>query len=334
MIIASCPVRISFASADHEPFSSRFGGNALNFTINKRVYIFIRPRNHLEDTRYRISYAKTELCNDVNDIQLGIVREAMKMLKITDPMEIIYTSDVPSKLGLGTSSAMAAAVLKALMYFKGWGMSTEMLVDYTYKLEREILNEIGGFQDEYAVCFGGINYLEGRPYNVKRTAVALHPAEAQRLMSHMFLVYTGNNGQSSEILKDQLALLKCGETLDETLRIKKMVHEMYAILTEPQFSPTDLAYVMKEAWELKKKLSYSMAGPQVKLIEDTILDVNPKAGLRLVGGGGDRGMVLIMTDPKFKDIMKKKLAPLKTSEVEFEWEGCTVRRMFHGGYNE
>jgi D-glycero-alpha-D-manno-heptose-7-phosphate kinase len=258
----------------------------------------------------------------------------MKMLKIDDPMEIIYASDVPSKLGLGTSSAMAAAMLKALMYFKGWGVSTEMLVDYTYKLEREILNEVGGFQDQFAVCFGGFNYLEGRPNNVKRTSVALQPIQAQNLMDHMLLVYTGNNGQSSDILQDQLALLKCGETLDDTLHIKTMVQEMYSTLLNPNFSPMDLGYVMREAWELKKKLSKSMAGPRVKKIEDTVLGINSKAGLRLVGGGGDRGMVLILTQPEFMDEIKKELAPLKTSKVEFEYEGVTVRRMFHGGYNE
>jgi D-glycero-alpha-D-manno-heptose-7-phosphate kinase len=229
---------------------------------------------------------------------------------------------------------MAAAVLKALMYFKGWGMSTEMLVDYTYRLERDILKEVGGWQDQIATCFGGINYSEGYPYNIKRTAVALHPQQANMLMNHMLLVYTGNNGQSSDILKDQLALLKCGETLDDTFHIKKMVHEMYAILEGPKFAPMDLGYVMREAWELKKKLSKSMAGPRVKSIEDTVLGINPKAGLRLVGGGGDRGMVLVLTQPEFMDEIKKELSPLKTSSVEFEWEGCTVRRMFHGGYNE
>ena len=74
MIIASSPVRISLGSADHSPFAERFVGNALNIAINRRVYLFIRERNHMEEHKFRISYSKTELCEDVEEIKLEIGR--------------------------------------------------------------------------------------------------------------------------------------------------------------------------------------------------------------------------------------------------------------------
>jgi D-glycero-alpha-D-manno-heptose-7-phosphate kinase len=330
MIISSCPLRLSFSSADHSPFSENFGGVALNFSIDKRVYIIIRPRTNLEDTKYRISYSKTELCDRVDDIKLGIVREAIRMVGVDDPLEIIYISDTPTRLGLGTSSATAVALLKGLMYYKNWGVSNELLVEYAHKLEREVLKERGGWQDPYAVCFGGINYLEGRPYKVTRKPIVLSRKQIESFQDHSLLIYTGNNCESAVVLKDQLARLAKGETLEETHRIKRLVKEMYAMMLNPSFVPTDLSFVMKEAWELKKKLSPSMAGPCVERIEQIVDEVNPSAGLRLVGGGGDRGVILIITAPEFKNEIKKRVLPNKSFGVTIDWEGVTVRRIFGG----
>jgi D-glycero-alpha-D-manno-heptose-7-phosphate kinase len=331
MIIASSPVRISLGSADHSPFSERFVGNALNMAINKRVYIFIRKRNHLEDHRFRVSYSKTELCENVDDIKLGIVREAIKMVGLEDSrLEIVYVADTPPQLGLGTSSSMAVALLKGLWLFKGAGISNEILVDQAYKLERVYLKEQGGFQDGYPACFGGINYLEGSPGKITRKALVISQEQVDLLQSHILLVYTGNREQSAEILSEQITRLRKGETLEDTLKIKKLVEEMHALMCIPDFHPLHLSAPLREAWELKKQLSSNMSGPQVAVIEKAVNSVNPKAGLRLIGGGGDRGVVMVITKPKYKEEIKNKVAPLLTFEVEFDWDGVNARRIFYG----
>jgi D-glycero-alpha-D-manno-heptose-7-phosphate kinase len=331
MIIASSPVRISLGSADHSPFAERFIGNALNIAINKRVYLFIRERNSMEEHRFRVSYSNTELCEDVEDIKLGIVREAIKLVGAhKERLEIVYVSDTPPQLGLGTSSSMAVALLKGLWMYKNTGVSNEILVEQAYRLERVQLKERGGFQDQYAACFGGLNYLEGCPGRVQRKPIALTNNKAELLKNHMLLVYTGNTEHSSSVLEDQLKRLQKGETLDDTLRIKKLVEEMFSIMQMPDFHPLDLVGPLRESWELKKQLTANMSGPRVSFIEQAVLDVNSAAGLRLIGGGGDRGVVLIVTDPKYKEAVKDAVAPLKTFDVDFDWDGVTARRIFHG----
>jgi D-glycero-alpha-D-manno-heptose-7-phosphate kinase len=331
MIIASSPVRISFGSSDHSPFAERFVGNALNIAIDKRVFIFIRKRNHLEDFRFRVSYSKTELCESVEDIKLGIVREALKMTQLTeDSLEIVYVADTPPQLGLGTSSAMAIALLKGLWMYKGGGISNEILVEQAYKLERVCLNERGGFQDGYPACFGGINYLEGYPGKITRKALMLDQKQSVLLQSHILLIYTGNRDQSAEVLEEQIARLRKGETLEDTIKIKKLVEEMQALMCMADFHPLHLSAPLREAWELKKQLSSNMSGPKVAFIEEKVLSIDPQAGLRLIGGGGDRGVVMVITDPKHKEEIKAKVTPLRTFEVEFDFDGVNARRIFHG----
>ena len=327
MIISSASCRLSFGSCDHSPIAERFGGVALNAAINKRIYIFIRKRSHLERLKYRISYSKTELCETRSDIKHPIVREAIRMVNIKDPLEIIYAADVPSRLGLSTSSAMATALLKGLWYYKGTSISNDILAEMVYNLERVKLGEQGGYQDSYATSFGGISYLTGHPGCVRREAIKLSPEKADEFKNHLMLIYTGNQELSYKILKEQLDKLSKGETLNETLKIKRLVQEMYATIVQPDFKPMDLSYAMKEAWELKKKLSSTMTSPQIAEIEDKINKICPSAGYRLIGAGGGRGFILILTPPEYKEFLKDALLPLKSFEFDFDWDGAKVREI-------
>jgi D-glycero-alpha-D-manno-heptose-7-phosphate kinase len=327
MIISSAPLRVSLSSSDHEPFSSRFSGAALNFCINKRVYVLIRKRNNLEETKYRISYSKTELCDDVESINLCLVKEAIKLVDVTDPLEIIYSSDCPHQLGLATSTAMSTALIRGLFQYKNWGISSEVLFDWVYRLERELCGHAGGFQDG-SVIWGGINYLTGYPFNVSRSPVPLEPDKASVFADHLLLIYTGNSGDSSQALKDQLALLKCGDTLEETLCIKKLVEEMHATMLQKDFHPLDLTAPMREAWELKKKLSPNMTSDAVSFIEDVVSSIDRGAAVRLVGGGAGRGLMLCLASPESLRKIEEVVSPLKTMSVEFDWTGAVSRRVF------
>jgi D-glycero-alpha-D-manno-heptose-7-phosphate kinase len=327
MIVASSPLRLSFGSADHSPFAERFQGNALNFCVSKRVYIMIRQRNDLEETKYRVSYSRTELCNDIEEIELCVMRQAIKMVGIEEPLEIIYSSDCPHQMGLGTSTAMAAALLKGLYLFKDTGITNELLFDHVYKLERDVCGCTGGYQDG-AVIWGGFNYLEGYPYNVKRIPVVLPIQTLDIFKKHLLLIYTGNRGDSSKALEDQLALLKCGDTLNETLLLKKLVQEMYATLLLPNFHPLTLVDTMREAWELKKKLSPTMVNSTIEFIEETVRNTDDNSAIRLVGGGAGRGLVLCLAAPESLARIKEAVAPLKVIDVEFDYEGVKARRIF------
>jgi len=328
MIIVSSPTRVSLGSSDHSPFSERFNGVALSICINKRVYVILRNRSGLEETKFRVSYSKTELCNTIDEIQLSIARAALSKTDFTDPLEIIYASDVPAQTGLGTSSAFALALLKGLLIYKNVGISNEILSEWAYTLERIDLNEKGGWQDQYSLALGGINYLTGKPFNVKREPVMLSPDKAKLLEDHLLLIYTGKQGSSHKMIADQLARLEVNKTLEETLQIKKIVEEMHKLLISPDFHPTHLVYPMRETWDLKKRLSSGMTNEAVDDLERRVMDVNSKAAVRLVGGGGGRGTLLVLTAPECKEEICRAVKPLQCVDVRIDWEGVRARRIF------
>lgn len=328
MIIASCPTRISLGSADHDDFSNKFGGVALNFAINKKIYVIIRPRNQLGKYKYRISYSKTELCDSLDEIKLSPVRETLKFLNIKFPLEIIYTADVPTRLGLATSSAFIVALLKSLYVLLKQRVPIEVIIDQAYYIEREMIGQAGGFQDYY-VAHGGINYLTGKPNDVKRESIVLSSAQIQELEKHLLLVYTGDQADSDRMLKDQLIKLKNGDTLEQNLRIKCLVEEMKAIMQSKSFKPMDLAYPMSEQWALKKQLSANMVSEPIKLIEEKVktacLEYETSYGLRLIGSGG-RGFMLVLVPSERISNLAVRLSPFKSISVQIDLDGCTANR--------
>jgi D-glycero-alpha-D-manno-heptose-7-phosphate kinase len=322
MIVSSCPTRISLGSADHHPFAERFGGIALNFCIDKKIYVIIRKRTRLEKEKFRISYSKTELCSSVDDITLDPVREALKMVGLDTPLEIIYASDVPARLGLATSSAFILALLKGLYYLRNTSVSPEILAEKAFTLERELLKQAGGFQDHY-IGWGGINFLRGSPHRVTREAIVLTPEQIREFENHFFLIYTGDQGDSEKILPEQLEKLARGKTLDDTIKIKSLVHEMYSAMLKPTFHPMDLAVYMNEQWELKKKLSTTMTNPVIDHIEQAVKGACPQSGIRLIGSGG-RGFMLVLVPQEMRDKLIEALPGFKTATFSIDQEGCRV----------
>ena len=322
MIVASCPTRLSLGSADHNPFAERYQGVALNFCIDKKIYVILRRRTKLENAKYRISYSKTELCYDLDEIELEPVKQALLMTGVDTPLEIIYTADVPARLGLATSSAFVLALLKALYYLKDEPVSNEVLAERAYELERELLGQPGGFQDQY-IGWGGVSFLRGSPHRVSREALVLQPAQVREFEDHFFLIYTGEQKSSERVLPEQLEKLAEGTTLDHTLAIKSLVQEAYAMMLKPSFHPMDLAENMNEQWRLKKQLSKTITNDAINRIEEAVLAACPHAGMRLVGSGG-RGFMLVICPKEIRERLMASLPKYKTSTFKLDWDGCRV----------
>ena len=81
MIISRTPLRISFAGggSDISAFYRFHPGAVTSTAINKYIYVTI---NKKFDDKIRVSYSKTEIVDHVDDLQHGLVREAMKLTRL------------------------------------------------------------------------------------------------------------------------------------------------------------------------------------------------------------------------------------------------------------
>jgi hypothetical protein len=81
MIVSRAPVRISMGGGgtDLPSYYEKFGGFLLAAGINKYVHILLNKR--FEDS-IRLSYSKTEIVDDIREIEHSIFRECLKFTGI------------------------------------------------------------------------------------------------------------------------------------------------------------------------------------------------------------------------------------------------------------
>ena len=81
MIITKTPLRISFTGGgtDIRDYYERSGGAVVSATISKYMYITV---NRKFDSKIRVSYSKTEIVDEVEELQHELVRECLKLVGI------------------------------------------------------------------------------------------------------------------------------------------------------------------------------------------------------------------------------------------------------------
>ena len=166
VIRGRAPLRVSFGGGgtDVAPFCIEQGGAIIGSTINKYAYCSIVPREddqiivHSLDFDMTVKYNAKE--NFVYDGRLDLVTAALKAMDINQGCEVYLQCDAPAGSGLGTSSTVMVSLLTAMARWKGVEMDAYRLADLAYQVEREDLKIDGGYQDQYAATFGGINFIE------------------------------------------------------------------------------------------------------------------------------------------------------------------------------
>ena len=161
MIITKTPFRMSFfgGGTDIESFFKEYGGAVLSTTFDKYCYVNVRHLPRFFDYSTELSYSKTERVTEINQIRHPAIRNAMKMLNMYE-IRLTYEADLPARSGLGTSSSFAVGMLNAFYCLKGKYVDKKKLADEAIYLERILCNESGGWQDQIAAAFGGMNRIE------------------------------------------------------------------------------------------------------------------------------------------------------------------------------
>ena len=155
MIIVRAPLRVSLGGGgtDLPGYFEKNGGFVVSAAINKFITIVI---NENLKNRYEIKYSKYENVLRVDQIKHNIIRESLKLLKINQGIEISSFSDVPHGTGLGSSGSFTVCLLKGLYFFKKIKISNKELALKAFYLERKVLKQPVGFQDQFTAAYGGL----------------------------------------------------------------------------------------------------------------------------------------------------------------------------------
>jgi D-glycero-alpha-D-manno-heptose-7-phosphate kinase len=323
MIIVKTPLRVSFVGGgtDFPSFFSTHGGAVLGTAIDKSIYhtVFQLP-SWLFDHKIRVAYRKVEHVRSLEEMEHRPFREILRYCGVTQDVEVNLSSDLPSFSGLGSSSSFTVGLIKGLTAFQGRHIGQEELARTAIHVERSILEEAVGFQDQIFAAYGGFNVIRFRgesDFVVER--VPISQARLRELCASLLLVYTGLTRRAQDVERSKLRRLSIIEG-----NLKKMllhVDRAYDVLTG-NGDLSAFGRLLHETWVEKRQLDPMVSTPEIDRLYDQGLAAGALGGKLLGAGGG--GFILFFVPPERKEQIRKVLRGFHDIPIALNAPGSTI----------
>lgn len=332
-IRSRAPLRLGMAGGgtDVSPYSDMYGGAVLNATINMYAYCTLIPTSdntvcfEATDRKERFSAeAKSEYeIDDILPLHKGVYNRIVKEFNNNEPLPICVStySEAPAGSGLGTSSTMVVAILKAYVEYLKLPLGEYEIAQLAYTIERMDIGFSGGKQDQYAATFGGFNFMEFNGENVLVNPLRVKKWFMNELESSIVLYFTGTSRVSAKIIDEQIKSAKNGEkkSIEAMHELKKQAYEMKRALLIGDID--GMCRIINESWKSKKQVSKVISNEYLDNCYDYIMANGGKAAK--ISGAGGGGFIMILCDPKERKNLIDKLQVLggNTYTINFDLDG-------------
>jgi len=321
MIITKTPFRMSFfgGGTDMEEYFKENGGAVLSTTFDKYCYVNVRHLPRFFDYSTELSYSKTERVTSIDDIQHPAIRNAMKLLDMHE-IRLTYEADLPARSGLGTSSSFVVGMLNAFYALKGKYADKKKLADEAIYLERVLCNEAGGWQDQIAASFGGLNRINFNADGYEVLPVIINPEQKKQLNNNLLMFFTGFTRTSSDVQK-----VNHVASADKRTQLREMyalVDTAERILTDKTQNLDDFGRLLDHTWRLKRQTGSMISTSKIDELYQKGIEAGALGGKLLGAGGG--GFLLFYVQPDKQDAVRWAMRDLLYIPFQFEDGGTRV----------
>lgn len=301
MITCKAPYRISLSggSTDYESFYSQYGSLLVGFGLNNHCYVTVKPLHSFDNINFQAFYSHAERVERIDQIQNPGIRGTLQFLKeqrIPDlnKIAIYIQNDLPSQTGIGSSSSLIVALLQAIYEMYNVVYTKKTLAKDAIYIERELLREAGGIQDQIWASYGGLSSIEierNGEFFVRPIPVYDEQIKEFQKWSLLFCVNIGR--QSYEIAKSHQNV----NALESKRKILELSEEMLKMFSGGYWE--DVGLILHKSWENKKQISGLISNSDIDRYYDIALN-NGAFGGKLLGTGGG-GFLYIMCEPTDRD---------------------------------
>jgi hypothetical protein len=168
-------------------------------------------------------------------------------------------SDAPAGAVLGGSSALVTGVVAGLAMLGERRLDAHELARISYSIERDDLGISGGWQDQYAAAFGGLNLFEFSRLGVLVSPVRASARTLGSLQDHLLLCYTGFVRRNAGLIDAQIDLYREGRE-DTILGMKQLQEIAYAMRDAVEEGDVDeLGAMLHDAFVAKRRMNPHIA---------------------------------------------------------------------------
>jgi D-glycero-alpha-D-manno-heptose-7-phosphate kinase len=324
MIITRSPLRVSFLGGGSD-FPSHFrthGGAVLATTIDKYAYVTVAPFiGRFHSGRYKLAYSKVEVAASLGDIHHPAIRECIRLACPDDELEIHYVADLPAGTGLGSSSSFVVGLLQALHGFRSRMAAPEQLAREAIQIERVVLAEPGGVQDQILAAYGGFNLITFRGdngFDVQR--IPLSQERLQEIEEHCLLLYTGMTRNSGEVLTEQSQRNNEGDNAKLLCVLTDLARRGAEHIASNQ-PILDFGHLLNEGWLIKKRLA-PLSLPQIDRTYETAMQLGATGGKLL--GAGRGGFLLVWAPPEKHAAIAEAAKHMASLRIRVATSGATI----------
>ena len=325
MIIRSkAPFRISFGggSTDMPPYCIEHGGCVINTTIDRHVYITLKPREDKKIKVFSVNYNKEKTFNigekTYND-DFEIFKGVVNVLEIDEGFDLTTYTELPAGSGMGGSSSLSVALIGAFNHYYDLGLSKYEIAQKAYYIERVELKQKGGYQDQFAAAYGGFNFMEFSDI-VKVSPIQTSVDMINELQFRLILCHVGGSHFSSDIQDEVLKGYEIEKKLymEAMQDLKDVAHLIKKIVEDNDITKlNEFGELLHEGWLAKKSLSSKISN---KYIENFYL-ISRKYGVlggKLLGAGGG-GHLLLFSEPSKKYRVIQELEKIGGKIINFHF---------------
>lgn len=321
MIITKTPFRMSFfgGGTDMPQYFEKGRGAVISTTFDKYVYVTVRHLPRFFKHTTELFYSRIEKVTQIDSIEHPMIRNAMKMLDMKE-LHIAYDADLPARTGLGTSSTFTVGLLNAFYCLKGKYASKNQLAKDAIYLERTLCNEAGGWQDQIAASFGGLNRIDFDENGFRVNPIIISKERKTKLNDNLMLFFTGYTRFSADIQKSTTATLE--EKKKQLDQMLALVDEAQDILENKDRDIDDFGRLLDKTWKLKRDSGKEITTDSI----DDFYNRGIKAGAlggKLLGAGGG-GFLLFYVQKEFQEQVRNALSDLMQVPFKFEDNGTRV----------
>lgn len=325
MIISRAPVRISFGGGgtDLEAYYSRFGGFVLSTAINHYCYVAASEPDdggiHVRSTDSPMLDAHLRRITDDSPqtLPLAAITLFARRGLARRGVSLTLASDVSPGTGLGSSSAMAVALIHALGAYLHLHMDAATIADLACQLEIERMGMPIGKQDQYASALGGLNTIMFASDGVDVQSLTLPEKTRRALQARLLLFATGRRHNSRTILSRQRDDTRRKRAVVNRLhRIKKLGLAMRDALLAEDLDA--FGRLLDQSWREKRQLSSAISNTSI----DSWYFVARTAGAlggKITGAGGG-GYLLLYAPPEKIRSVRQVMADCGLRELPFDFE--------------
>ena len=205
----------------------------------------------------------------------------------------------------------------------GISRSKKNLAETAIMVEREIIGDPVGLQDQYHAAFGGFSKYTFQKDDVDIQECDWTSSDYDQLNTHELLISTGKTRDARNVLEQQ-------KLENSDLSKDKYFHEMVALVDngysllrngEDINRQKDFGMLINESWLRKKELAGAISNSTI----DEIISIGLEYGAwgaKLLGAGNG-GFVFFMGQPIVLEDIKLKLKGLNSVDIKFQSYGST-----------